>query len=113
MPRIAFQPFVVALVSALGLALSALAPAGAQSRFFTFERNVDRPGEDYRSFGSPSASQCSFSCQAENRCRAWTFVRPGIQGPSGQCWLKTTGPRAFRNGCCTSGVRTSGSVRID
>ena len=97
----------------LGIDLSFTFGASAQSRFFTFERGVDRPGRDYKNIASPGAAQCSFSCQAENQCRAWTYVRPGIQGPSGRCWLKTTVPQANRNGCCTSGKRTSGAVPID
>ena len=51
--------------------------AAAQSRFFTFEQNIDRPGRDYSNAPSRGASDCSFACQAENRCRAWTYVRPG------------------------------------
>ncbi len=97
----------------LGMGLSLTYDASAQSRFFTFERGVDRPGLDYKNIASPGAAQCSFSCQAENQCRAWTYVRPGIQGPSGRCWLKTAVPRASRNSCCTSGVRTSRAVPID
>lgn len=97
----------------LGIDLSFTFGASAQSRFFTFERGVDRPGRDYKNIASPGAAQCSFSCQAENQCRAWTYVRPGIQGPSGRCWLKTAVPQATRNGCCTSGKRTSGAVPID
>jgi hypothetical protein len=85
----------------------------AQSKFFTVERNIDRPGRDYSNAPSPGASQCSFSCQAENRCRAWTFVRPGIQGSAGRCWLKDSVPAAVRNNCCTSGVRKGRAVPID
>lgn len=103
--------FLATLV--LGTSLSLSDYANAQSRFFTFERNIDRPGLDYRNISSPGAARCSFSCQAENQCRAWTYVRPGVQGPSGRCWLKTAVPRATRNSCCTSGVRTSRAVPID
>jgi hypothetical protein len=88
-------------------------PAFAQSRFFTFEQNIDRPGRDFSNSPSRGAADCSFACQAENRCRAWTFVRPGIQGPSGRCWLKTAAPAAVRNSCCTSGIRKGTPGRID
>jgi PAN domain len=104
------------LLACLGLAAaSALpAPAAAQSRFFTFERNIDRPGRDIMPGApSPDAAACSFACQASNQCRAFTFVRPGIQGPFGMCWLKNAVPRAVRNTCCTSGVRRGAPVRID
>ena len=87
--------------------------AAAQSRFFTFEQNIDRPGRDYSNAPSRGASDCSFACQVENRCRAWTYVRPGIQGPSGRCWLKNVVPGAVRNNCCTSGVRKGAPKPID
>jgi PAN domain len=95
----------------IGLTLPDLALA--QSRFFTFERNTDRPGLDYKNAPSRGASDCSFACQLENRCRAWTYVRPGIQGPSGRCWFKSSAPRAVSNSCCTSGVRKQGPKPID
>ena len=87
--------------------------AAAQSRFFTFELNIDRPGRDYNNTPSRGASDCSFACQADNRCRAWTYVRPGVQGPSGRCWLKNAVPGAVRNNCCTSGVRKGAPRPID
>ena len=105
----------VRLFVLLILALAANPPnrAAAQSRFFTFERNIDRPGLDFRNVPSPGASDCSFTCQLENQCRAWTFVRPGVQGPSGRCFLKRAVPVASRNRCCTSGIRKGASVIID
>jgi hypothetical protein len=105
----------VRLFVLLVLALAANPPtrAAAQSRFFTFERNVDRPGLDFRNAPSSGASDCSFKCQLENQCRAFTFVRPGVQGPSGRCFLKRAVPVASRNRCCTSGVRRGAPVIID
>jgi hypothetical protein len=99
----------------LGLVIgSALSDhALAQSRYFTFDRSIDRPGLDYSNAPSQGASDCSFACQTENQCRAWAYVRPGIQGPSGRCWLKNAVPRAVRNTCCTSGVRKGRSIPLD
>ena len=97
------------LLASLGfvLAVALSVHAAAQSRFYTFERHSDRPGLDYSNSPSKSAEECSFSCQADGtRCRAWTYVRPGVQGPSGRCWLKTGIPRSVENNCCTSGART-------
>ena len=79
-------------------------PAAAQSKFFSFERNTDRPGRDYSNTASPGAIECSFACQAENRCRAWTFVKARIQGPWGHCFFDPA-PPARRNNCCTSGLQ--------
>ncbi|TFF27822.1 apple domain-containing protein [Jiella endophytica] len=73
----------------------------------SLEPGLDRPGGDYKNFDLPSASAdlCSRACNSENRtCKAWTFVRAGIQGPQPRCWLKTSVPPAVVNGCCTSGV---------
>jgi hypothetical protein len=94
-------------------AFGAPSPAAAQSKFFSFERNPDRPGRDYSNTASPGAVECSFACQAENRCRAWTFVKGGIQGPSGRCFFKDPAPPARRNNCCTSGLRKGSPVVTD
>ena len=106
---------LICLTSLLVLGLASILPnqAVGQSRFFTFERNIDRPGSDFRNTASPGANECSFACQLENQCRAWTFVRPGVQGPSGRCFLKTNVPRARRNNCCTSGARKGAPGRLD
>ena len=72
-----------------------------------FEPSVDRPTGDFKNFDLSSAdpNQCSSACSAEgNRCKAWTFVRPGVQGPNARCWLKEAVPPAFTNDCCVSGV---------
>jgi hypothetical protein len=82
--------------------------AAAQSRLFSFERGVDRPGHAYRVLQTPDAAHCSLACQAENRCHAWTYVIAEASNRSGtpsRCWLKNTVPRAANNDCCISGVR--------
>jgi hypothetical protein len=106
---------IVALTLCLviGPAFAAPTPAAAQSKFFTFERNTDRPGRDYSNTASAGATECSFACQAENRCRAWTYVKRGIQGPSGRCFLKDPAPPARANNCCTSGLRKGSPVVTD
>jgi hypothetical protein len=89
----------------------ALTPLLAQGSAFAqssaFQRNIDRPGLDYRSFDlSGDATVCQSACRGDRRCHAWTWVRSGVQGPSPRCWLKTSVPQPVRNGCCTSGVIT-------
>ena len=73
----------------------------------TFEPNTDRPGMDYKNFDLPAAvaSLCKASCDAEGACKAWTYVKPGVQGPSARCWLKSGIPAKVANNCCTSGVK--------
>jgi hypothetical protein len=83
----------------------------AQSRFFTIEQNFNRPGHDLRIAPAIGAADCSFACQAEQKCRVFTFVRPGRHDPFGRCFLKYAVPKAVRDNCCTSGVRKAVPVR--
>lgn len=61
------------------------------------------PGFDYADFNASSAFVCRNSCGGDSRCQAWTWVKPGIQGPSGHCWLKDGVPTLVRDNCCNSG----------
>lgn len=71
------------------------------------EWNVDRLGGDYTSFnlGQSDPALCRNACNADSRCRAWTFVRPGVQGATARCWLKSVVPAGLANNCCVSGVK--------
>jgi hypothetical protein len=73
-------------------------PAGAVD-------GVDMPGFDYANFNAASPFICRNSCGGDPNCRGWTWVKPGIQGPSGRCWLKDRVPRLVKNACCNSGPR--------
>jgi hypothetical protein len=66
---------------------------------------VDMPGSDYAHFPAPTAGTCRATCGGESRCQAYTWVKPGIQGPSGQCWLKDKVPVSVRSNCCESSAR--------
>ena len=76
------------------------------------EQNTDRPGGDFTSFDlQPTIgglgtlqSVCQNACVNTGSCRAWTLVKPGIQGPNARCWLKSSVPGKRSSGCCTSGV---------
>lgn len=73
----------------------------------TREFSIDRAGGDYRSFDiAPDAtgSACAKACQADPRCRAFTYVRPGYSGASARCHLKDRLTRPRRKPCCLSGV---------
>ena len=92
----------------LTLTLSSLlaAPAWAGT---TREENVDRSGRDYRRFNPPAANPdlCRRACEEEDRCRAYTYVRPGVQGPQAVCYLKDRLPVAeLDKPCCVSGRKT-------
>lgn len=71
------------------------------------EFSIDRMGGDYRSFdiaADPAGASCAKACQSDNRCRAFTYVRPGYGGTSARCYLKDKITRPRRKPCCISGV---------
>lgn len=71
------------------------------------EFSIDRLGGDYRSFdiaADPSGASCAKACQADGRCRAFTYSRPGYGSASARCYLKDRITRPRRKPCCISGV---------
>ena len=69
------------------------------------EVGVDRPGKDYRNFDiANDPAICQKTCESDSSCRAWTFVKPGLQGSSARCWLKSAVPGPVSDSCCASGV---------
>jgi hypothetical protein len=71
------------------------------------EYSIDRTGGDYRNIEvAPDASgaACKAACDGENRCRAWTYVRPGYIGATARCYLKYKITRPHHKPCCISGV---------
>jgi PAN domain len=73
------------------------------------EEGVDRPGENYKSLELPSADPalCRKACDDDVQCRAYSYVKPGVQGPSARCWLKSAVPPAVQDDCCVSGVKAA------
>jgi hypothetical protein len=72
-----------------------------------FEFSVDRIGGDYRRFdlaADPTGKSCQVACEAEEGCRAWTYLRPGYGQASAACYLKNRITRPARRPCCISGV---------
>jgi hypothetical protein len=68
---------------------------------------IDRVGGDYRHFdmpSDPSGKSCQLACEAEEGCRAWTYLRPGYQGSAAVCYLKSRITRPYRRPCCISGA---------
>jgi hypothetical protein len=71
--------------------------------------DTDFPGQDLLSFDQKSNSpqECEEACAANNRCRSWTYGKPGTNGTNplkSHCWLKSGVPNGVQNSCCTSGV---------
>lgn len=78
------------------------------------EGSTDRPGSDYRSFEVNAWESCQSTCQGENQCSSWTYVKPGVQGPSGRCWLKNVVARPIPSSATVSGVKFKpASVNFD
>jgi len=71
------------------------------------EQDTDRQGQDYRSLflGKSQPEVCQRACNEDEKCKAWTFVRPGFQGSLGRCLFKSGVPRKVQNKCCVSGVK--------
>lgn len=70
------------------------------------EINVDRLGGDLRpGFPADSPAECERSCKMEDQCRAYTWVKPGIQAVTGMCWLKGSHRPQRADNCCVSGVK--------
>jgi hypothetical protein len=76
------------------------------------EDNTDRPGADYRAYPTNrNPAECQSDCLGySGKCLAWTYVRPGIQGPGPVCHLKSAAPAAVPNDCCISGTVRSPST---
>lgn len=71
------------------------------------EYGIDRTGGDYHSFevmADPTGRACLAACEADSRCRAWTYVRPGYFGAAARCYLKDRVRPPRRKPCCISGV---------
>ena len=71
------------------------------------EFSIDRVGGDYRYFevaADPTGAVCKAACEAENKCRAWTYVRAGYITPFPRCYLKDKIKPPRRKPCCISGV---------
>jgi hypothetical protein len=82
----------------------------AEPRFDLFEKiqgDTDLPGNNYRNFDlkQPDPDLCLEACQKDSRCKAFTFVKPGVQGQKARCWLKDAVPPAKPSSCCISGVK--------
>lgn len=55
------------------------------------ENATDRLGGDYRNIPVSAdlhGDTCKAACEADHRCRAWTYARPGYIGKDARCYLK-------------------------
>ena len=82
-------------------ACPAAAHAGAD--IVTTENGHDRPGSDFMSEVMPNVELCRAYC-VTNRCKAYTFVLAGVQGPEAICHLKNAMPDPVPNKNTVSGI---------
>ena len=62
-----------------------------EPRNTAIETSIDRFGGDYRSFelkNDQGDEACKAACAADDKCRAWTYARPGYAGKDAHCYLK-------------------------
>lgn len=69
-----------------------------------WEPSTNRPGGDYRSY-SLGPEWCRDACDRDPQCRAWTFVKAGVQGDAARCYLKSSVPAGRPDANCVSGVK--------
>ncbi|MBK8457531.1 MAG: PAN domain-containing protein [Phyllobacteriaceae bacterium] len=79
------------------------------------EFNKNRPGGDFMHFPlvAPLPAQCEAACNSNAACKAWTYVKPGHQGPLAQCWLKSSAPAKVSDSCCVSGKKAAPAATLD
>ncbi|SEM87476.1 PAN domain-containing protein [Bradyrhizobium sp. OK095] len=71
------------------------------------ETSIDRPGGDLRNFDlkeGEGEDVCKAACTADNKCRAFTYARPGYTGREARCFLKKDIKPPRRKAGFTSGV---------
>jgi hypothetical protein len=72
------------------------------------EYDTNRPGFDYSTeeLSRPDPGECQAACERDAKCRAYTYVKPGVQGRTARCYLKSSVPRPVSDRCCVSGVKS-------
>ena len=83
--------------------------------FRDVEIDINRVGTDYKNYDLPIAdfNSCKAACDNDStKCRAWTYVKPGVQGRNARCWLKQNIPPAAVDKCCVSGANLGGSPPV-
>ena len=98
---------VVADAPLTGGSLKAL--SSGKSAAEILETNINRPGSDFRNFNLSDANPglCQQACMEDERCVAFTYVKPNVQSASARCWLKDKIPDPVPDNCCISGLKSA------
>lgn len=62
-----------------------------EPRTSAYEVETDRQGGDYRNIEvkeDATGETCRAACDGDEKCRAWTYARPGYIGKTARCFLK-------------------------
>jgi hypothetical protein len=104
MPTHCRNPSLRWLVAA---ALLLLGSATCLAAEVTLVPGTDLMGGDYKAFALDAAQPeaCRQACAGDARCKAYTYVVPGVKGPSAMCYLKDSLPPSTSDACCTSGKK--------
>lgn len=76
------------------------------------QTNINFPGNDIDHFVVSDVAACQTACDKSSSCTTWTYVRPGVQGPQANCWLKKDFPAPVVDDCCTSGTSNAPPSRV-
>jgi hypothetical protein len=73
----------------------------------TMEPGMNRYGSDYDGFdlSAPDPELCRTACANDANCRAYVYVKPGVQGLNAKCWLKNPAPPTTPDSNTTSGIK--------
>jgi hypothetical protein len=76
---------------------------------FAIEVNTNRAGGDYRReiLAAGDLDGCKAICASEERCQAFTLSKHRTDNTKSICYLKKGLMPPKRDGCCTSGIKTS------
>jgi hypothetical protein len=95
------------LLVASGEVASAAGSSATDAKTYAMEQDTNRYGEDYKDLDldAPDPARCAEACMNEAKCKAWTYVKPGVQADNARCWLKNKVPPPSADDNCVSGVK--------
>jgi len=95
-----------AIVLTLSIVPNSIGTVFGQAQF-SIEFDTDRMYGDYKDFDLAEANYlvCQNACANDPNCKAFTYVKPGVQATSARCWLKNSIPGSYSNTNCITGIK--------